>query len=49
MRHEMTRGITREEKRERPSQKMVTIMGSPHLNGNVSCSVNAIISGAKAL
>lgn len=27
-------------------QKLVVILGSPHLNGNASCAVNAIIAGA---
>lgn len=29
------------------TQKMVVVMGSPHLNGNVSSAANAIIAGAE--
>lgn len=28
-------------------QKLVVIMGSPHLNGNVACAVSAVIAGAE--
>lgn len=28
-------------------QKLVVIMGSPHLNGNVACAVSAVIAGAR--
>lgn len=31
----------------KPTQKMVVVMGSPHLNGNVASAADAVIMGAK--